>query len=515
MSLGVPLNVNVLTAFGREVETQGTLLIVTALIVTAALLRLSPRAPELRSRMQFCMLLGGLHLLLLPAVAIASALEAGIARDLRLTSSICVALAGVGISGLLLFGLLFPKLRLEIPHILQDMVVATLGTVAVFGTASRAGVNLSGIVATGAVLTAVIGLALQDTLGNVVGGLSLQLDATIREGDWIRVQELTGKVVEIRWRSTSIETRNWETVILPNSLLTKTQVTVLGRRTGQDRKSRRWVYFNVDFRFAPSQVINLVTDVLRSRPIDNVAAAPAIDCILMELGESAARYAVRYWLTDLAVDDPTDSIVRTRVYFALTRAEIPLSMPAHAVFLTEDSPERRQYKREAELERRIAVLSRIDLFRDLSESERAELAGYLHRAPFVKGEVLTREGAEAHHLYMIYSGSASVSVREGNQEREVGQVAAGECFGEMSLLTGEKRSATVIALTDVECYRLDAEAFRRLLERRTDLAEKVAAQLAERRVEQTEVREELANRKTLVEMDQRDLLQRIREFFHL
>ncbi|HEX7476175.1 MAG TPA: mechanosensitive ion channel domain-containing protein, partial [Polyangiales bacterium] len=377
MSLAALLNLSVLSVLGDEAGKQGTLVILAALALAAFLLRVSRSAPDLRSRMQFCTLLTGLHVLLLPAVAIAAVLDAGIARDMRLTGSIVGALAGVGLSGLLVFGMLLPRLRLEVPRLLQDIAVATLATVAVFGTASRAGVNLSGIVATGAVLTAVIGLALQDTLGNVVGGLSLQLDATIREDDWIRVQEVTGRVVEIRWRSTSIETRNWETVILPNSLLTKTQVTVLGRRTGQDRMWRRWVYFNVDYRFPPSQVIELVKDVLRSRPIENVSETPPIDCILMEFGESAGRYAVRYWLTNLAIDDPTDSVVRTRIYFALTRAEIPLSMPAHAVFLTEDSLARREYKRGVELDRRIAALSRIDLFHDLSESERAELAGYL------------------------------------------------------------------------------------------------------------------------------------------
>jgi CRP-like cAMP-binding protein len=116
---------------------------------------------------------------------------------------------------------------------------------------------------------------------------------------------------------------------------------------------------------------------------------------------------------------------------------------------------------------------------------------------------------------MIYSGEASARVRDGDTEREVGKINAGECLGEMSLLTGAKRSATVVALTDIECYRLDAEAFRRLLQRRPDLAETVAKQLAERRVELSALQEEIADRKTLVERDQHDLLQRIRAFFHL
>src|SRR5262249_55575533 len=131
--------------------------------------------------------------------------------------------------------------------------------------------NLSGIIATSAVLTAVIGLAFQDTLGNIVGGLALELDDSVSVGDWIKVGDVVGKVTEVRWRYTAIETRNWETVILPNSLLVKGQVTILGQRQGQPHYWRRWVYFNVDFRFRPSDVIASVHGALRGITIENVA----------------------------------------------------------------------------------------------------------------------------------------------------------------------------------------------------------------------------------------------------
>lgn len=112
----------------------------------------------------------------------------------------------------------------------------------------RHGVDLSEIIATSAVVTAVIGFSLQDTLGNIMGGMALQLEQSIGVGDWVRVGEVEGIVREIRWRQTSIETRSWETVVVPNSALMKSQVTVLGRRQGQPRLHRISVEFNVDFR---------------------------------------------------------------------------------------------------------------------------------------------------------------------------------------------------------------------------------------------------------------------------
>src|SRR4029079_11029194 len=118
----------------------------------------------------------------------------------------------------------------------------------------------------------------------------------------------------------------------------------------------------------------------------------------MELGESYVRYAARYWLTELAFDDGTDSVVRTRVYFALKRAGIAFSLPAHAVFLTEESAERKEAKSREEDERRIDALEGVDVFDPLTVEDRQLLAQSLHYAPFVTGEVLTRQGAEGHWL---------------------------------------------------------------------------------------------------------------------
>jgi small-conductance mechanosensitive channel/CRP-like cAMP-binding protein len=505
----------VLQTILAEALSQGTPWIVLGLLLTRVLARPAPDEAESRSRFQLVLMLVCLHLLLLPATGLSTVFGAGVARDLRLTGSVAGTIAGVALAGMLLFRSLLPALRLSIPRILQDVVVAVVSVVAVFGTASRVGLDLSGIVATGAVLTGVIGLALQDMLGNVFGGLSLQLDHTIRVGDWIRVQDVTGRVVEIRWRSTSMETRNWETVITPNSVLTRSQVTVLGRRIGQPRRWRRQLPFSIDFRYAPAQVIDAVLKVFRGQAIEHVASEPPPDCVLLELGDSSARYAVRYWLTDIGADSFTDSVVQTRIYYALRRANIPLSMPAHAVFLTEDSPERQQHKLDADRGRRAFALSRIGLFGELSDAERAELTASLTYAPFARGEVLTRAGAEAHHLYVICSGTVSVRTGEGGEEHEVAQLNAGEFFGEMSLLTGAPRSATVVALTEVECYRLGAEAFRQLLAQRPDVAERVAGALAERRMGLLATRQKLSDGRALGEITQRDMLDKIREFFGL
>lgn len=427
----------------------------------------------------------------------------------------------VGATATLLFSVILPRLKLTVPHIVQDVSVALLSIAAAVTVAGRAGVNLSGLIATSAVLTAVLGFSLQDTIANIAGGLGLQTDNSIEVGDWIRVgtgpNDINGRVVLIRWRYTAIETRNWETVLVPNRVLMNSSVMVLGRRGGQAQQWRRWVYFNVDFRFQPGDVIDVAQAAVRGAKLERVAKDPPPNCVLMDMSESYGRYAIRYWLTDLAADDPTDSEVRQVVFFALERAGMRLALPAHAVFITEETADRAAIKTQKQLERRRGLLEKISIFSPLSDEERQELARGMKYAPFARGEVMTRQGAEAHWLYLLEDGRAGVRVSDGVTEKEVAQLEGGSFFGEMSLLTGEPRAATVIAMTDVECFRLDKAIFQRVIERRPEVMQQVASLLAQRRVELQAAREGLdaETAKARRRSAEVDLLDRMKRFFGL
>jgi small-conductance mechanosensitive channel len=471
-----------------------------------------------RERIRSSVVLFGLHLLIVPIAGALRMAGAIVYPETRLAALTFATLSLIGLGATLLFSVLLPRARIATPRILQDVLVAASSLLAFFMLASHAGLNLSGLIATSAVLTAVIGLAFQDTLGNVVGGLALQLDDSVRVGDWIKIGDVVGLVTEIRWRYTAIETRNWETVILPNSMLVKGQVTVLGKREGQPPYWRRIIFFNVDYRYPPNDVIRTVEEALRDVSIDRVAKTPAPNCVLMDLSDSFGRYALRYWLTDLHHDDGTDSVIRTRIFFALRRARIQLSMPAHAVFLTEDTEARKLSKSRVDMERRLEALSHVVLFSGLSDDEYRHLAEHLTYAPFAAGETMTRQGAEAHFLYMVVKGEASVRVASGGRaESEVARIGPGQFFGELGLLTGERRTATIVAATPVECYRLDKSAFQELMSSRPEISEQIADLLAKRRMELVAAKEGLDRRAQdeQLRITRTDLLGRIRVFFAL
>jgi small-conductance mechanosensitive channel/CRP-like cAMP-binding protein len=491
--------------------------LVLAVVARLVVLSTSARGSEARARFRFAFSIFIVHVTLLLTAFGLKLSGAELSDGARVGAVLTGTLASVTLGSLVVFEGLLRRVRPGLPGIVPDIVTMVAAFVALMRTSSQLGFEVSGVIATSAVLTAVVGLALQDTLGNALGGLALQMDRSIKVGDWVKLGDISGRVTEIHWRFTAVETRDWETVIVPNSVLMRSQVVVVGRRQGQPVQARRAVYFQVDFRTSPSDVIQVIDRALTVQAIPNVASEPAPHCHAVEFADSQTRYAVRYWLTDLNCDTSTDSLVRNRIFYALARARIGLSIPAQTLFVTADDQARHAQKREVEHGRRVAALRRIDLFADLSGDDLNELASRLERAPFARGETITREGAVAHHLYIILSGSVSVRVGGIEDRREVNRLLSGEFFGEMALLTGERRSASCIALDEVQCYRLDAEAFRSLLARHPDLAQRVAQVLADRETGLIAARDRLGSeqREQLRAQKERALVTRIRAFFEL
>jgi len=457
----------------------------------------------------------------------ATASVAGIgfaAADLPTWSSSCMVAAEilkaftlVSVSATLVFAVALPSIGIMLPMIASDLIVGLGYVVATLTILSRNGVNPTGALVSGAVVSAVLAISLQSTLGNVVGGVALQLDGSIHEGDWIQLENgKQGRVRAVRWRHTVLETRDWSTIIVPNAQLLASSITILGKRDGQATPQRMWVWFNIDFRFAPSEVVQVVGDALRSSPIENVADDPPPSVVCMDLTrdmrESFATYAVRYWIHDLATDDPTSSRVRARIYAALQRAQIPLAVPAHTAFV-EVKDEARLAKRDRRhFEAQLVALKTVHLFRTLTDDELRTLAAGMDHVSYTTGEVITRQGGAAHWLYVMTAGSAEIRVdpelatndrgaplpgenapRSPGADRKlvVARISAPDFFGEMSLMTGEPRSADVVALGDVDCYRLGRETFKTVLLGRPEIAEELSAKLAARRVELIAAREGL------------------------
>jgi small-conductance mechanosensitive channel len=496
------------------------LALAACLVLLAFLLaRFAPRRRRVLGRVVF------LYVLYLASLAFTALFEWMGQPDNQVVfaSSVLEVLILINLAAIFVFDLLFPFVHVRLANIVSDLALGVAYALAAMWVMHRLGVNVSGILATSAVVTAVLGLSLQATLGNLVGGLALQLDESIRVGDWVELESrVQGQVREIRWRHTVIETRDWDTLIVPNAVLLQQAFKILGKRDGEPLQHRMWVYFNVDFRYAPGDVIRAVEEALRAAPLEGVSSEPPPHCICYDLArdnrDSFAYYAVRYWLTDILRDDPASSRVRARVYAALKRANIPLAVPGATVFLSQDDPEHTRRKLERDEAARIAALDGVDIFDPMTREEKARLALRMRYVPFSRSEIVTREGATADSLYILTRGEAEVRVKgPKGEERPVATLHAPSFFGEMGLMTGEPRSATILALSDLECHRIDKLDFQGILSARPDVAQEISEVLARRRVELLAARENLGAeaRRRHVRLEQSRILAAIEAFFGL
>lgn len=428
-------------------------------------------------------------------------------------------LAVIRFLGLAFFNVALARVKLRISGILGDVLVI-IGYIGwAFFRLNLAGVELSHLFATSAILTAVLAISMQDTLGNLLGGLALQMDNSLEIGDWIRIDDLSGQVTDIQWRFTALLTRNGEKVVLPNSQLMKGRYYVLCDKHQPQPAWRRSIGFNVDLAVPPGKVIGQVEGDIADASIPNVAVQPAPSCVLMDFGPGYAHYVLRYWLQNPQLDDPTDSDVRVHILTTLQRNGIRLATDDHTIHLVKEGAAHREEVESREMQRRLQAINAIELFARLSDAEKRHLAEHLIKAPFAQGDIITRQGAIAHWLYIIVSGEAEAwwQPPEGPR-RLLEKRGPGSVFGEIGLMTGAPRRATVVASTHVEAYRLDKAGFQSIIEQRPELADTLSRILERRLQSFAELEQGYAEGqgKTLqTTPGSADIGRKIREFFGL
>lgn len=439
----------------------------------------------------------------------------GSAHWLQLVANLFSAFTFVNLIAIAVFELVLPRLRVYAAPIVYELVLASGWMLAAVVVLTASGVDLTGVVAASTIAAAILTLALQATLGNVLGGVAVQFDGSIRAGDWLELENgRQGRVREVRWRHTVLETRDGDSVVVPNSSLLSMLITILGRQDGLGHPHRMSIDFLTDVGVPPDLVVRVVQEGLRHSPMENVAATPEPDCVCVDIGGHNAGFNVfqaRVWIVDLRIDQPTVSRARERIHAAMRRANLSFGSPTTGMYRAGvDGEQRRAVQLRADARR---MLDQVALFDGLTAEEKDHLAPKLHPSPYAPGEVITREGSTAHGLFLVGSGSARVVTTVDGGENVVAVLEPPTFFGEMSLMTGEPRSASVVALTSCECWRLDKVDFDEILKRRPTIAEGLSALLATRRLELVELRDGDGAARQATE--QARILDRIRVFFGL
>ncbi|WP_338867125.1 mechanosensitive ion channel family protein [Myxococcus stipitatus] len=405
------------------------------------------------------------------------------------------------------FGLKLARLRspsVATPKILRnviDFLLYTLAAVPILQT--QLNLDLTGLVATSAVLSVVIGLALQETLGNLFAGLSLQLDKPFEVGDFIRIGEHTGRVAQVNWRSIRIMTFRRELVTLPNSVVAKEQL----KNFSQDREPVGVdAQVRASYDTPPNVMKAALLDVVREIP--QVLVDPAPIARTLAFDESCVRYMVRFFVNDFSLADTVTAEVYTRLWYRLRRDGVESPVPQRVVRMREDKPTPELPEHTV-----LRLLRAVDLFEPLADADLERLGQEVHVRRFGRDEHVIQEGDDGRTFYVLASGE--VSVRAGKVQAEVTRLGQGSYFGEMSLLTGEKRAATVVALEDSILIEVDRPTFARLFGEHPGLARQLSAILAQRRTQLRAVAEASGAGTDPIPAEVGRILGRLRQIFGL
>ena len=336
-------------------------------------------------------------------------------------------------------------------------------------------VQLGAIFTTSAIFGVIIGLALQDTLGNFFAGISLHADRPFQVGDVIVVgpQKHTGVVESITWRAIKIRTFQNHIVLVSNSNVAREAIEVAPR----DNLNARLVFFGTLYTDSPAKTIHVVREAVRDA--DNVSEKITPIVRIRNLGDFSIEWEIKYWLEDYAKYNDTDALVRQRVWYALRRSGLTFAFPTHTLHL-----ERKAMTRPVTAEEQIADrLSAVDVFSPLSPEELKQLATATVGHVFAPGETLIRAGDEGSSMFVLHNGRVAVQVADKSGPRTVAILSEGNFFGEMALFTGEPRTANVVALEETEVLEIGHAAMKHIFETNPSLAESISWTITERQAD--------------------------------
>lgn len=412
---------------------------------------------------------------------------------------------------LLLVVSVWERIGRPIPQIFLDVLRIGLVGVALIASLWEAGAAAGDLFAGSAVLTAVLGFALRDTLGNVFAGLAIHAERPFEVDDWIQYddkQAHIGKVVEINWRATKVITLDLAYVIIPNGQLAQASIRNF---TKPDPWSRRSLFITAPYEVPPQRVQGIILRAIKGS--FGVLEDPAPSVVTNNYNERGIEYWVRLFTAEFGKRDRVDGMARDRIFYALARNGIRLPVATHQVRLTQLPPEV-EIQPEAAIAERAGRLEAAGVLRVLSVEQLRKLARDNEERTYAAEEPIIRQGESGESMFIITDGRVKVSVESSDSAPvHIRDLVRGDYFGELSLMTGDPRSATVTATVETRVLEVGRQAFRSILKEQPELVEKLSEDLHHRLIEREEAVEG-AQRNQQVRTPA-DLITTIREFFGL
>lgn len=364
----------------------------------------------------------------------------------------------------------------EAPSLMRDLfaLVAYVVSIALILRLAFPNLSFGALLSGSALLGIILGLALQDTLGNLFAGISLHADKPFQVGDVITVGKFTGVVESITWRAVKVRTFSNHIVLLSNSSIAKEPIEVCPRGNA----NARIVFFNTMERESPAKVIQIARAAVRE--CENVLRYMTPVVRIRDFGESGVDYEIKYWLEDYAKHNDTDALVRQRLWYAFARQKIEFGYPVRTIEISRmPAADTAPLPQADGLTKR---LSAIEIFSPLTEEQVTRLAATAEHLTYAPGETIIREGEQGSSMFVMHRGRVQVQVKDKGRTRIVNTLQPGDFFGEMALFTGEARTADCIAVDETEVLQIGRQALKKLFDMHPELVESLSQTIAERRL---------------------------------
>ena len=350
---------------------------------------------------------------------------------------------------------------LKLPRFLFDIIGgAVLGVTLLLLIREFFGTELSGILVTSTIASAIIGLALQDTLGNLVSGISLQIEAPFSIDDWVEIGGHEGQLVSQNWRTLTLLTRENHRVSLTNRFVANDKIVNYSRPT---RRQIHNIIVGMELQYPPERVKKILVKVMED--IKEVDPDPYMPAYIAEIGDFAILYGMRYWINDYGEVIYIRNLVLTRLWYVLERENINFAFPTQDLNMRMISPTLEVDSRKRDTAQILEKYRTFSWLEGLNEEQLIQLAENSKLALYTRGEEIVQQGESGDSLFIVIEGMVGVYVNHVNGRKvRANPVETGNFFGEMSLLTGQPRSASVIAEQDVYVAEINQTAFSDLLE---------------------------------------------------
>ncbi len=404
------------------------------------------------------------------------------------------------------------KRQTPIPHFLREVVGGIIFLVILLFVLSygyHAQAQLNGLLAGSGVVAIIVGFAGQNLFAGIIGGISIQLNRPYKVGDWLQVGERFAEVMEINWRSTRLRTNDAIYLDIPNNEMVghaivnlhyPTEVHAMRIRVGVEYKNRP----------------NRVKDALfrAAFTANGVLAEPKVKVFLVDFADFAVIYEIKFYMGNHSRINEINDAVRTNIWYELKRQGITIPFPIRTLQL-----ERRAARPvQEDYDEARTILRDEPLFECLSDAQIDNLVKEARLNYFGRGENVIKEGAEGDSMFVLLQGAARVWVSRNGTSIPIATLSAGDCFGEMSLLTGESRTATVQAESDCYVLEIGKPVMADVLRESPDCLERLSELLAKRKMENEGVLKEAASQAQNQKKEREytaSFLNRLRTFFEL